>query len=103
MVPADVQVTHRSAQVNGATYHWVEKGQGPLVVLLHGFPENWWSWRYQIEPLAKAGLRVLAPDMRGYNESEKKGPYDLDTLATDIGALIEAAGEQKAHVIGHAW
>jgi len=103
MVPADLQVTHRKERVNGVTYHWVEKGTGPLVVLLHGFPENWWSWRYQIDPLAKAGLRVVAPDMRGYAGTDKKGPYDLDTLATDAGALINACGQERAHVVGHAW
>jgi ribosomal protein L7/L12 len=103
MVPSDLQVTHRRELVNGVKYHWVEKGEGPLVVLLHGFPENWWSWRYQLDALAKAGLRVLAPDMRGYNESEKKGPYDLDTLAADVAALVGVAGEQHAHIVGHAW
>ncbi|MBK7863797.1 MAG: ribosomal protein L7/L12 [Archangiaceae bacterium] len=103
MLLSDLQVTHRTETVNGLKYHWVEKGDGPLVVLLHGFPENWWSWRYQLEPLSHAGLRVIAPDLRGNNDTEKKGPYDLDTLAADVGALINAAGEQKAHVVGHAW
>jgi ribosomal protein L7/L12 len=103
MVPSDVQVTHRRELVNGVKYHWVEKGEGPLVVLLHGFPENWWSWRYQLEPLAKAGMRVIAPDMRGYNESDKKGPFDLDTLSADVVALVGVAGEQRAHIVGHGW
>jgi ribosomal protein L7/L12 len=103
MVPADLQVTHRREQVNGVKYHWVEMGQGPLVILLHGFPENWWSFRYQLGALSRAGLRVVAPDMRGYNETEKKGPYDLTTLANDVGGLVKAAGEQRAHIVGHAW
>jgi epoxide hydrolase 4 len=99
----DLEVTHAVVQVNGLRMHYVEKGQGPLVVLLHGFPENWWSWRYQIEPLARAGFRVIAPDLRGYNETEKKGPYDLDTLAQDIVELIGTTGESSARIVGHDW
>ena len=83
--------------------HYVEEGRGPLVVLLHDFPEFWWSWRHQIEPLARAGYRVIAPDQRGYNETDKQGPYDLDTLAADACALIEHAGERRAIVVGHDW
>lgn len=103
MVPADLPVTHQRAKANGLDFHWVERGEGPAVVLLHGFPENWWSWRYQLGPLANAGFRVIAPDLRGYNETEKKGPYDLDTLAKDVAELIKAAGVEKAHVVGHGW
>ncbi len=83
--------------------HYVERGEGPLVLLLHGFPESWWSWRHQIEPLAAAGYRVVAPDQRGYAETEKKGPYDVDTLAADIALLIEHLGEERAIVVGHDW
>src|SRR3954471_7799922 len=101
MVPAQLPVTHKRAKANGIDFHWVERGEGPLVVLLHGFPENWWSWRYQIAPLAEAGFRVVVPDLRGYNETDKQGPYDLDTLTADICALIRSTGEQKAHVVGH--
>jgi alpha-beta hydrolase superfamily lysophospholipase len=64
---------------------------GPLVVLLHGFPEFWYSWRHQIGPLARAGFRVLAPDQRGYNLTGKDGPYDLATLAGDVVHLLDAA------------
>lgn len=103
MVPADLPVTHRTAKANGIDFHWVERGEGPLVVLLHGFPENWWSWRYQLGPLADAGLRVVAPDLRGYNETEKKGPYDLDTLVADVAELIKVLGAERAHVVGHGW
>ncbi len=101
MDPASLKVTHGHAQVNGIRVHYVEAGQGPLLILLHGFPENWWGWRYQIQPLADAGFRVVAPDQRGYNDSDKTPPYDLDTLALDVAELIKALGHQKAHVVGH--
>ena len=104
---SDLQVTHKSAHVNGVRLEYVEKGEGPLVVLLHGFPESWWSWRYQIDPLVSAGYRVVVPDQRGYAKSDKKGPYDIDTLAADICALIDhvqgASKERKAIVVGHDW
>jgi pimeloyl-ACP methyl ester carboxylesterase len=76
---------------------------GPLVVLLHGFPEFWYSWRFQIGPLAAAGLRVVAPDQRGYNLTDKSPPYDVDTLVGDIDHLITACGRTSAHVAGHDW
>ena len=84
--------------------HYVEAGTGPLVVLLHGFPENWWSWRYQLQPLAEAGFRVIAPDLRGYGETDKQGPYDLDTIVGDVCSLIESLGvEKRARIVGHDW
>ena len=86
--------------------HYVEEGEGPLVVLLHGFPDFWYSWRHQISPLAEAGFRVVAPDMRGYNTSDKpRGMhhYSLDRLATDVVELVAALGEPRAHVAGHDW
>jgi pimeloyl-ACP methyl ester carboxylesterase len=79
---------------------------GPLVVLLHGFPEFWYGWRHQIGPLAREGFRVLAPDQRGYNLSEKPrgvAHYTLDALADDVAALIGAAGREKAILVGHDW
>ncbi|HXN42495.1 MAG TPA: alpha/beta fold hydrolase, partial [Myxococcaceae bacterium] len=79
---------HRTAQVGSIRMHYVVEGSGPLVVLLHGFPEFWWSWRFQISPLVEAGCRVAAPDLRGYNETDRTGPYDLDTLAGDVAALV---------------
>lgn len=104
MRPADLSVTHHSVQLPSLRLHYVEAGQGPLVILLHGFPESWWSWRYQLQPLAEAGFRVIAPDLRGYGETGKQGPYDLDTLVGDVCQLIESLGaEQRAIVIGHDW
>ncbi len=101
MDPASLKVTHGFAVVNQIRYHYVEAGEGPLLLLLHGFPENWWTWRYQIQPLVDAGFRVVAPDQRGYNETDKTGPYDLDTLAEDVCGLMRALGCEKAHVVGH--
>ncbi|MCW5849437.1 MAG: alpha/beta hydrolase [Anaerolineae bacterium] len=76
---------------------------GPLVILLHGFPECAYSWRHQIGPLAQAGFRVVAPDQRGYGMTDKQGPYDLDTLVDDIVQLIQANGHTKAYIAGHDW
>jgi pimeloyl-ACP methyl ester carboxylesterase len=103
MKPDELKVKHRFVDLPGLRMHYVECGQGPLVVLLHGFPENWWSWRYQLEPLAQAGFRVVAPDLRGYGETDTHGPYDLDTLAGDVCHFIAALGEQRAKVVGHDW
>ena len=106
--PAVVRVpgpwAHRSVSANGIRLHIAEAGEGPLVVLLHGFPEFWWSWRHQLVALAEAGFRVAAVDLRGYGESDKtpRG-YDLWTLAGDVAGLIRALGEPRAHVVGHDW
>jgi len=98
--------THHEGVVNDVRLHWVEQGAGPLVVLLHGFPEFWWGWHRQIPALAAAGFRVVAPDMRGYNLSGKpKGAasYRVSTLVKDVAALIRHLGEARAHVAGHDW
>ena len=92
----------------GVTLHVARSGpaNGPLVILLHGFPEFWYGWRRQIGPLARAGFRVLAPDQRGYNLSEKpKGitHYALDALADDVVALIDASGRERGSIVGHDW
>ncbi len=97
---------HGYAELDSVRLHYVEAGEGPLVVLLHGFPEFWYGWRGQIEPLAAAGLRVVAPDLRGYNRSSKPrgvAAYDLDPLAQDIRDLIAERGAPKACVAGHDW
>jgi len=102
------QLQHHHLKTNGITLHVVEAGpdNGPLVILLHGFPEFWYGWRYQIDALAQAGFRVLAPDQRGYNLSDKPksvSSYNLDQLAADVVGLIDAAGCDKAFLVGHDW
>jgi pimeloyl-ACP methyl ester carboxylesterase len=97
---------HREAQLGEVRLHYVEAGTGKLVVLLHGFPEFWYSWREQIPAVAKAGYRVVAPDMRGYNLSSKPqgiDNYQLDLLAADVANLIRHLGESRAVVVGHDW
>ncbi|MGZ8830906.1 MAG: alpha/beta fold hydrolase [Thermoanaerobaculia bacterium] len=97
---------HRRASVNGIDLHYVEGGRGPLVVLLHGFPEFWYSWRKQIPALIDAGFRVVAADLRGYNESSKPphvSDYRLVTIANDIAALIEEELDEPAVLVGHDW
>ena len=89
---------------NGVRFHYVEQGKGPLVLLIHGFPEFWYSWRYQIPVLAEAGYHVVAPDLRGYNLTEKPDwGYDIATLSADVVELIRAFGTEKAILIGHDW
>jgi pimeloyl-ACP methyl ester carboxylesterase len=89
---------------NGVRLHVAEAGDGPLVLLLHGFPEFWWTWRAQLPALAAAGFRAVAPDLRGYGASDKppRG-YDLPTAAADVAALVRALGERDAVVVGHDW
>ena len=97
--------SHCDIDVGEVRLHCVTQGEGPLVVLLHGFPEFWYSWRYQIPYLARR-FKVVAPDMRGYNLSDKPprvSDYSLDKLAGDVKGLIEAFGETDAHVVGHDW
>jgi pimeloyl-ACP methyl ester carboxylesterase len=106
--PSSVRIAgpwrHRDVSANGIRQHLAECGQGPLVVLAHGFPEFWWSWRHQLVGLADAGFRVVAVDLRGYGDSDKppRG-YDLWTLAGDLAGLVRALGEREATVIGHDW
>jgi pimeloyl-ACP methyl ester carboxylesterase len=93
---------------NRITLNVAESGpsDGPLLILLHGFPESWYGWRHQITPLAEAGYRVLAPDQRGYGASDKPrgvAAYALDTLTADVVGLIDAYQREKATVIGHDW
>ena len=86
--------------------HYVEAGDGPLIVLLHGFPEFWYGWRLQLEPLVAAGFRVVAPDTRGYNLSSKPDgfeAYAVDLLAADIRRLIVERGAESALLVGHDW
>ncbi|GAB3307987.1 alpha/beta fold hydrolase [Epidermidibacterium keratini] len=94
--------THRGLTANGVRLHVAEAGRGPLVVLLHGFPQFWWTWRTVIPRLADAGFRVAAVDLRGFGSSDKPPrSYDLATAARDIVGLIRALGAQSAYVVGH--
>ena len=82
------------------------EGEGPLVVLVHGWPESWYSWRHQIEPLAKAGFKVAAVDVRGYGGSDKPyeiAAYSLKNLAADIAGVIDSLGYKEAYLFGHDW
>jgi pimeloyl-ACP methyl ester carboxylesterase len=100
------EITHRFVQTNGVRLHVAEQGEGPLVVLCHGFPESWYSWRHQLPALAAAGYRAVALDMRGYGDSDKPHAveaYDQVELAADIAGLIDALGEREAVVVGHDW
>lgn len=95
---------HRDIITNGIRMHYVIQGEGPLIVLLHGFPEFWYSWRLQIPVLAAQGYRVVAPDLRGYNDSDKpRTGYDVATLLRDIQGLIQGLGYDKAAIVGHDW
>jgi epoxide hydrolase 4 len=102
----EVELREGYANVGDVTLHYVEAGEGPLVVLLHGFPEFWFGWRLQIERLAAAGYRVVAPDLRGYNLSSRPGKvadYAGDRLADDINGLIHELGAESAMLVGHDW
>ncbi|MFN3313343.1 MAG: alpha/beta fold hydrolase [Hyphomonas sp.] len=99
-------IKQRRVETNGIALNVAEAGQGPLVLLLHGFPESWYSWRHQFAPLVAAGYHVAAPDMRGYGKSDKP-PQITDYVQTevikDIIGLIPALGHETAVVIGHDW
>jgi pimeloyl-ACP methyl ester carboxylesterase len=96
--------THRAVSANGVRLHVAVCGAGPLVVLVHGFPQFWWAWRHQLVGLAAAGYRAVAVDVRGCGASDKtpRG-YDLWTLAGDVAGLVPALGEERAFVVGHGW
>jgi pimeloyl-ACP methyl ester carboxylesterase len=95
---------HRHIAANGARFHVATMGEGPLLVLLHGFPEFWWAWRHQLPPLAAAGWRVVAMDLRGYGGSDKtpRG-YDPATLTADVTGVVRSLGERQAVLVGHDW
>ena len=93
-------------QTNGISVRAVVEGTGPLVIMVHGFPELWYSWRHQIQPIAEAGFKVVAPDVRGYGRSDKPHPieaYDMVSLTNDVVGLIDALGEDQAILFGHDW
>jgi len=95
---------HRDVAANGARFHLVECGSGPAVLLLHGFPLYWWTWRRQLTALAGAGYRAIAMDLRGYGGSDHTPhSYDPFTLCADVAGVIRCLGEQDAVVVGHGW
>src|SRR3954451_3185565 len=99
-------VTHRRVATNGIDLHVAEQGEGRPVVLCHGFPELWYSWRHQLPVLADAGYRAIAPDMRGYGDSsipEEIEAYDVLTLCDDMLGLLDDLGEERAVFVGHDW
>src|SRR3990170_7602930 len=100
------EITHRTIETNGITMHIAEAGQGPPVLLLHGFPELWYSWRHQLPALAEAGYHAIAPDMRGYGGTDAPEPveaYSMRNMTADVAGLLDALGERTAVVVGHDW
>jgi epoxide hydrolase 4 len=102
-------IEHRRIACGEVTLHIAEakaSDDAPLVVLLHGYPELWYSWRHQLEALAADGIWAVAPDLRGYNESDRPdrvGAYDIEHLAADVAGLVRALGRQHATIVGHDW
>ena len=93
-------------QTNGISLRAVVEGDGPLCILVHGWPESWYSWRHQIDPLVSAGYRVCVPDVRGYGGSDKPHAveaYDMRQMTSDVAGLVDALGEKQAILIGHDW
>jgi epoxide hydrolase A/B len=100
------QITHRFVEANGLRMHIAEQGDGPLVLLCHGFPESWYSWRHQLRALAEAGFHAVAPDMRGYGQTERPEAIDQYTLLHLVGdmvGLLDALGGKSAVIVGHDW
>jgi len=98
--------THRFVETNGIRMHIAEQGSGPLVLLCHGFPESWYSWRHQLRALAEAGFHAVAPDMRGYGQTDRPEAIDQYTLLHLVGdmvGLLDALGEPQAVIAGHDW
>lgn len=98
--------TFRTIETNGINMRIAEMGEGPLVLLVHGWPESWYSWRHQLPALAAAGYHAVAPDMRGYGKTdapEKVEDYDIEHLTADMVGVLDALGEENAVVIGHDW
>ncbi|KAI8027827.1 Epoxide hydrolase A [Camellia lanceoleosa] len=100
------EIVHRRVHTNGIWIHFAEKGKGPLVLLIHGFPELWSSWKHQITHLSEHGYRVVAPDMRGYGDSDcprDPASYTVFHLVGDLVGLLDELGEKQAFVVGHDW
>src|ERR1700734_2881959 len=100
------EIAHRTVDANGIRIHIAEQGSGPLVLLCHGFPESWYSWRHQLRTLAEAGFHAVAPDMRGYGQTDRPDAIDQYTLLHLVGdmvGLLDALGEKQAVIAGHDW
>jgi pimeloyl-ACP methyl ester carboxylesterase len=100
------ELVQRQLALDGVELHLAEAGSGPLVVLLHGFPELWYSWRHQLPALADAGYRAIAPDLRGYGRSsapKEIDAYSLQAVCGDFIALLDRLGEERAVFVGHDW
>lgn len=100
------EIAHRFANVNGIRLHYAEMGTGPCVLLCHGFPESWYSWRHQIRALADAGFHAVAPDMRGYGQTDRPAAveaYDIFQLTGDLVGLVNALGAEPVVIVGHDW
>ncbi|XP_020689382.2 bifunctional epoxide hydrolase 2 isoform X2 [Dendrobium catenatum] len=100
------EIAHRTLELNGIMMHVAEKGEGPVVLFLHGFPELWYSWRHQIVSLASRGFRAVAPDLRGYGDTHAPpdiAVYSIFHLVGDLVALINALGQEQVFVVGHDW
>src|ERR1700759_4820804 len=106
MTGVALDLTHRLVSVPGGRIHLVEQGTGPLVLLVHGFPESWYSWRHQLPALAAAGYRAVAVDVRGYGRSSRPddvSAYRMLDLVEDAVAVVQALGERSAAIVGHGW
>ncbi len=106
MMRGMTEITHRFIETNGIKMHIAEAGKGPLVVMCHGWPESWYSWRHQIVALAEAGFHAVAPDQRGYGQTDRPDPIDQYTqfhMVGDIVGLVAALGEETAVIAGHDW
>ncbi len=100
------EVRHRTIETNGIRMHVAEQGEGPLVLLCHGFPESWYSWRHQLQALAEAGFKAVAPDMRGYGSTDVPAEiekYTLFHLVGDMVGLLDALDAETAVIAGHDW
>src|SRR5262245_52219110 len=100
------EIAHRSVETNGIRMHVAEQGSGPLVLLCHGFPESWYSWRHQLPALAAAGYHAVAPDMRGYGQTDRPEAIDQYTQLHHVGdmlGLVDALGAETAVIVGHDW
>lgn len=99
-------IQHKMMSVNGITMHVAEKGEGPVILFLHGFPELWYSWRRQILALSSMGFHAVAPDLRGYGDTEAPdaiSAYNCLHVVGDLVALLDAIGAEQVFLVGHDW